>query len=218
MKITQLPGGYWFGRDGDVVAGCIDRAAPLLGLGLSYRYLKQVHGVQIYSDETYGFANQVGDGLITEQRNTVLTIRTADCIPIHLWDREKQAVIHAGWRGVKNGIVLNSFQDFKIENIRAVLGPSIFQRNYQVDADLYQPWLQSNPELEAFLSPPQPGSSKRYLDLRGYVKKQLLGIGLKEKQLSEIPSCTFASPLPSYRREGANASRIINYIYRLSSE
>jgi len=43
------------------------------------------------------------DALITNEKDIVLTILTADCVPVLLYDEEKKvvAVIHAGWKGTK---------------------------------------------------------------------------------------------------------------------
>ena len=47
------------------------------------------------------------DALITNKRGVVLTILTADCVPILLYDPKKKivAVVHAGWKGTKLKIV-----------------------------------------------------------------------------------------------------------------
>ncbi len=52
------------------------------------------------------------DSLITNQRDIMLTILTADCVPILLFDPTKRVVsaTHAGWRGTKNQIVLKTVE------------------------------------------------------------------------------------------------------------
>lgn len=214
MDIIGEPSGYWSGSAGSVYFGAQPRLFPLISNNLSVRYLKQVHGNLIHGDASFNHCWQEGDGLITSKKSVALAIRTADCIPLHLWDSERIGMIHAGWRSVRQNIVLKLIQDFKTESAVAILGPSISAENYEVDRDLYDDWLRDWPALESFLSPALPHSSKRNLDLRGVVVYQLEQAGIPSAAIYQMPPCTFGSKLPSYRREGQFAKRIINYIYR----
>ena len=45
------------------------------------------------------------DGVFTRKKNMILGVKTADCAPIVFWDAEKLGVMHAGWRGLAQGIV-----------------------------------------------------------------------------------------------------------------
>ena len=46
------------------------------------------------------------DGLVTKEPNLLLSVRTADCVPVLLCDKEKNicSAVHAGWRGTVGGI------------------------------------------------------------------------------------------------------------------
>lgn len=74
------------------------------------------------------------DGVVTNNKDLILSIQVADCIPIYLYDYRNQNIglIHAGWRGVISGIIENSIERMKeVEsnpmNIKVVLGSSIRQ-------------------------------------------------------------------------------------------
>ena len=84
------------------------------------------------------------DALITNEKEIVLTILTADCVPILLYDREKEVVaaVHAGWKGTKAKIVaktvlkMNEVYGSKVENIIAAVAPSIGSCCYEVGEDV----------------------------------------------------------------------------------
>ena len=50
------------------------------------------------------------DALITDLKDVVLNVLTADCVPILLYDKKKEVVaaIHAGWKGTKAQIVFKA--------------------------------------------------------------------------------------------------------------
>mgnify|MGYP003424233282 FL=1 len=74
--------------------------------------------------------NECCDGVMTREVNTPCIIQTADCLPIAILSKNKVASIHAGWQGIKRGIVRKAFDYFKEEKergeeIKVFLGPCI---------------------------------------------------------------------------------------------
>jgi hypothetical protein len=70
--------------------------------------LTQVHGSETRRVGAGDVAMaQKADGMMTDERQIVLGIQTADCVPVLVADRETGAVaaFHAGWRGTVQGIV-----------------------------------------------------------------------------------------------------------------
>ena len=57
--------------------------------------------------EQPGVAQPAGDALLTDQAGILLSVRTADCLPVLLVDPKHRAVaaVHAGWRGALARIV-----------------------------------------------------------------------------------------------------------------
>ena len=57
------------------------------------------------------------DGLITDNLNLILSLSVADCCPIYIEDTRNNSIglIHSGWKGTANKIVLNAVNIF-IEN------------------------------------------------------------------------------------------------------
>ena len=56
------------------------------------------------------------DGLVTSKDyNLKLSTKVADCVPIYLYDSKNNfyGLIHSGWKGTKNHIILNALEIFK---------------------------------------------------------------------------------------------------------
>lgn len=100
----------------------------------------QVHGDTILKvteeDRGTGLFREIktkGDALITDRKGVALTVFTADCTPILLYDPHRRAIgaVHAGWRGTAIDIagktVARMQREYgcRPEDIRAVIGPCI---------------------------------------------------------------------------------------------
>ena len=68
------------------------------------------------------------DALITDAEGVVLSILTADCVPVLLYDKKKKVVaaIHAGWKGTQAHIVAKTVQ--KMTEILDVTGKHSYHR------------------------------------------------------------------------------------------
>ena len=201
----------WTGTCGNAHVGTFLEEIPVSfsDTFTEYRELVQVHGNQVIDDLHYHHSQQEGDGLISKRPSTLLTIRTADCIPVFLTGQNQVGMIHAGWRSIKAGILEKALAFFNLHSCHAVMGPSIFAENYEVDQDLYGPW--SDPDLSGYLSP--SSGTKRLLDLRGLTEQILRRTGVDPQNIYQIPLCSFRDNLPSYRRNGQGAGRMIHFIY-----
>lgn len=84
------------------------------------------------------------DGLITDQPGLVLTIYSADCIPVLLYDPVKRviAAVHAGWRGTAQDIAGKAVRKMQQEygclpeDILTAIGPGISQCCFETHSDV----------------------------------------------------------------------------------
>ncbi len=119
----------------------------------------------------------IADAIITNQRNLPIAVLTADCVPILLYDKEKDiiAAIHAGWRGAYKGIIKNVVKFMikkgcKSKNILAAIGPSISSSNYNVKEDFKKKFIKKDKRNIIFF---RTRLNFIYFDLPNYVKYQL---------------------------------------------
>ena len=123
------------------------------------------------------FKRVKADAIITDVMKLPIAVLTADCAPILLYDDQKNmiAAIHAGWKGAFKGII-SKVVNFMIKkgckknNINAVIGPCITQKNYNVKENFKKKFLKKN-KKNAFFFKKKKGII--YFDLPNYIKSQL---------------------------------------------
>lgn len=72
------------------------------------------------------------DGIWTRDLSKVLGIKTADCAPIAFWEEEKFGIVHAGWRGLCDGIIEKMLEIF--DSPKVFVGPLLPKFQIQKDA------------------------------------------------------------------------------------
>ena len=157
--------------------------------------------------------NQKVDGLISRNKNIVLSIKVADCIPLFLHDEETElfGLIHSGWRGTVGGIAINSIKKM-IQNgcnpthIRAVIGPSICDKHFEVKNDVVS-------QFPSKYVVPKRDESFR-VDLNEMVIDQLISMGIKSTSIHDSGLCTFCREdlFFSYRRDKKLNGRMIAFM------
>ncbi|HBP87239.1 MAG TPA: peptidoglycan editing factor PgeF, partial [Nitrospiraceae bacterium] len=176
--------------------------------------LKQIHStrvVVIRGDKGLGTLEQTeGDALITNQPETLVVVRTADCVPVLLVEKTKGVVgaIHAGWRGAVGGIVAETIRacadEFgaKPEHMHLAIGPSIGPCCYEVDDQVINPLRSRYPGWPGVLQETREG--KGVLDLKQLIHHQIRASGVPDSQIGRVDHCTHCRSdlFYSYRREG----------------
>lgn len=175
-------------------------------------WAKQVHSAVALPARAGGCGE--GDALFTDGPGLTLSVITADCVPVLVAGPEGLAAIHAGWRGIANGVIPAALEKMKgtPEDWTAWVGPSIGICCYEVGEDVaHRVASASGPEVAA----PGP-AGKPHLDLPGAARIQLAKAGVG--QVIVLPRCTRCDEekLWSYRREGRGAGRDIGFIWRRS--
>ena len=104
-------------------------------------WLNQIHSNMAVKIDKPCLTLQDADALITDKCGVGLSIMTADCVPIAIFNDDKNdhsqiACIHAGWQGLTKGIIKNTADKFYDKNIKAVIGACISQANYEIDNNL----------------------------------------------------------------------------------
>lgn len=134
------------------------------------------------------------DGMVTKCRDLLLSVRTADCVPVLLCDTEKQVcgAVHAGWRGTVGGITKNAVelmvaQGAKRENILCAIGPCIGRCCYEVGRELFDEFTSKNAAYSVFFT---PVGDKYMLDLNLANERILLEAGIPEENTAVANICT----------------------------
>ena len=183
-------------------------------------WIDQTHSNRIFSDLSPEFYGPEGipsaDASLSRIPGHACAVMTADCVPILLSDSkgEYTAAIHAGWRGIINGIIPNTLERFgvKVEDILAYIGPCIGPENYEIGQEVFERYAAASPSLEeAFIRK----GDRLFLDLKKAVRITLLDAGLKK--INQSPLCTFKEKetFYSYRRDGQKTGRFASLIWKI---
>ena len=185
--------------------------------------VRQVHGTEVLvldqrsarvpksSTDAHGY-----DAIVTDQPGVLVTVETADCVPILLLDpvRGVSAAVHAGWRGTLGGIVPKTVAVMQtrfgcsLRSIRAAIGPSIGVCCYEVNGPVLGPMKRSFPYWAEVVEDVK--GTKAHLDLRGFNRRQLEEVGIGPARIETVNLCTACHPdlFYSYRRDGPRTGRM----------
>lgn len=186
----------------EVVAMNRARVADVLGVE-ALAGVHQVHSATAVVADTA--ARLRADALVTAESGVALTILTADCQPVLFADTDAGVIgaAHAGWKGALDGVLeatLDKMEDLgaKRGRIRAVIGPSISQRAYEVGAEFFERFLDEDPDNARFFANGAEG--KYQFDLVGFGLARLRAAGVAEAEWTG--HCTYSDPerFYSYRR------------------
>lgn len=188
-----------------------------LGLRLEDLALpRQVHSDNVCWMREAGRPEQT-DAVITDQPGLCVCVKTADCIPVLLYDTRKRivAAVHAGWRGTVSRIVqktIEQMQPQSPDDIHAIIGPGISLEWFEVGDEVYEAFRAAGFPMER-IAPLQtfPRGGRLHIDLWEANRWLLEEQGVKDIFIEGI--CTRASEnLYSARRETINTGRNYNGI------
>lgn len=93
--------------------------------------VNQVHGPVVLNDKNLTLSKSEADGLFSLDLEVPLAIKTADCLPIFILGKKGVSLLHAGWRGVHQKIVLTP-EVKQIEPYYFFIGPFIQAKHFEV--------------------------------------------------------------------------------------
>lgn len=168
-------------------------------------WLQQVHGNTIIQAATMTGAEPVeADAAFAVKPNSVCVVLTADCLPLLLCDREGTVVaaVHAGWRGLHNGIIAKAVNALPVPpgRLLAWLGPAIGPRAYEVDKTVYDVFTGLHPSYVTAFKRSDPGHW--YFDLYRVARMQLEACGIEDIYGGDRCTYTESGVFYSYRRDG----------------
>jgi YfiH family protein len=193
-------------------------------------WLNQTHGnhiINLNSIEDSSHANNATDNTAqnhvlnydasyTTNSNTVCAVMTADCLPILLTNTAGTVVaaIHAGWRGVLNGIITTAIkqiltqENLSPEDILIHIAPSICKQHFIAGGDVYDSFIALDPINHKFFDQInnadhiQSNKPTYHCDLIGIAQLQLLNLGILTQNISLNDVCTYCEDklFYSYRR------------------
>ena len=157
----------------------------------------QVHSADVVRVGQPMSARPKADAMVTAVPGIGLGILTADCQPVLFSDPVAGVIgaAHAGWRGAQSGVleaVVAAMVQLgsKPQDIRAVIGPTISQRAYEVGQEFYESFTDQAPETRRFFVNGRAG--KFLFDLPSYGLDRLRAAGVGHAEWTG--HCTYREP------------------------
>ena len=179
---------------------------------------EQVHQdkIAIIDEKKKGNVAKGCDALLTDIPGIPLVIRTADCVPIFLFDPKTKSIglVHAGWKNSILNIAGKTIQTMKeifgaeLKNILVGIAPSIGPCCYEVKDNVIKLLKKAKKDWRNFVT--TTGDGKWYLNLRKLNLSQLIEAGILQTNITISRRCTSCEKdmFYSYRRDGKGTGRM----------
>jgi len=184
---------------------------------LSIQRLSEVASDTRSSDDVRASAEApaTADGAWTNNPDTVLTVLTADCLPVVISDQAGSAVavIHAGWRGLAAGVLHEALAHFPDSSaLHAWLGPAIGPNAFEVGEDVRQAFVTRDSGNQSAFKPQQtPG--KYLADIYELARRDLNRARLVQITGGEHCTVNDSTRFHSHRRDGPQSGRMATFAW-----
>lgn len=180
---------------------------------------RQTHSVNVAWTDAPGEVPDT-DAVITSTPGLCVAVKTADCIPVLLYDEAQHlvAAIHAGWRGTVGRIVPKTILEMNSRgaDLHAIIGPGISLEAFEVGDEVYEAFLRAGFPMSRiarrFPATCNQQESRYHLDLWEANRWLLEQNGVSRIHISRV--CTYYKVESYYsaRRETIRTGRNINGI------
>ena len=152
-----------------------------------------------------------GDGLITDLRGVLLVIRTADCVPVFLYDQKQKILgaVHSGWKGsalnIAGKCIIEMIDRYASNplDIKAFILPSIGPESYEVNEDV----------ANLFPANKINRDNKLYVDLWASVEDSLKKSGIKNESIYNTKICNRINHVDFFSHRFGDLGRNLNFAF-----
>jgi polyphenol oxidase len=174
--------------------------------------LDQVHGdliINIDSMDNKPFP--VADGIITKTVKCCLVIRTADCVPVFVFDKKNSILgaVHSGWKGCKLNISGKLIKKIKAEHgsttddLCCYILPSIGPESYVIKMDVGS----------YFTDDIITRNNNIYLDLWKNIYNSFKQEGISDENILVSGLCTYKNNTDFFSYRRGDSGRNLNFAY-----
>lgn len=167
------------------------------------KWLTQIHGTTVI-DASGAIDAPQADAAWCRAPGIVCAVLTADCLPVLFSsaDGTVVAAAHAGWRGLKAGVLENTVASMAARRgeLLAWLGPGISQAHYEVGAEVREEFVAGDAAAAAAFE--QNTAGRWQADLFALARLRLQKIGVERVFGADYCTATDSQRFFSYRRDG----------------
>ena len=209
---NSLNPALYVGDDADRVQQNREAIREMLKLPAEPVWLNQVHGCRVVDAAQVRTLEQA-DASYSHRPEVVCAVMTADCLPVLICSADGQSVaaVHAGWRGLLNGVIGNTVSAMQSAELLVWLGPAIGPEAFEVGGEVRLAFVEQDPDYDQAFYPLDNG--KWLADIYQLARINLAEAGIDQVYGGEY--CTVAEPehFYSYRRD-KETGRMATLIWR----
>lgn len=174
-------------------------------------WLEQIHSNTVV-EANNDFILPKADASFTNKKNVVCVVMTADCLPVLMCskDGEKIAAIHAGWRGLENGIISKTVEALKTKDLIVWFGAAIGANCFEVGDDVREAFLKKSADYSVGF---KENGSQWLADIYQLARIELAHLGITTVFGGEFCTVSDSELFYSYRRE-KQTGRMATLIWR----
>jgi polyphenol oxidase len=165
-------------------------------------WLNQTHSTLVHRAEgALHFDPIEADAVITDQVGVAVVVMTADCLPLVISDElgREVACIHAGWRGLLDGVIEQTVQAMRLSASRVWLGAAIGASSFEVGQEVVDAFVAHDVQHQSAFVRQDHG---RYLaNLYDLARQRLAVLGISCVTGGEYCTVRDAAQFYSYRRD-----------------
>lgn len=177
--------------------------------------VKQLHKDSIITLDKVPDNNDVyfaeGDAIITSVPNICLVIRSADCVPVFIYDKKNNILgaVHSGWRGCQLSISLKVLKRMvknygtEKEDVEVFILPSIGPESYTIGQDV----------AALFKDDIIHDSDKIFLNMWKNIEESLNHYGVSTEQIHNSQICTMKNQDEFFSYRNKDNGRNLNFSY-----
>lgn len=190
------------------------RLRALLNAPTEPVWLKQTH-TNLVVEACESNIGTIADASFSHHPKQICTVFTADCLPLLICNKSGThvAAIHAGWRGLANGIIENTIQALHQpgDSLLVWLGPAIGPAKFEVGRDVYDAFVDQQAEARTAFLPQK--NDKWMANLYTLASMRLAKLGITSIYGGNY--CTFTQDdlFYSYRRDKGQTGRMASLIW-----
>ncbi len=212
-------------RSGDALESVLanrEELARIASLPAPPAWLHQVHGAAMVRVDAGALASEPeADAAVTSTPGTVLSILTADCLPVLLCSSagDEVAAAHAGWRGLAAGVLEATVAAMRTpaDRVLAWLGPAAGPADYEIGVEVYDAFVSRDWRAGAAFSCTRPNHWR--VDLYALARLRLQQAGVDAEAIHGGGLSTIAEPARFYsHRRDARTGRMASVVWFQSGE
>ena len=163
--------------------------------------MNQVHSNKVFFIDKLNNKTLNGDGIISNRRDLILGVLTADCAPIVILGKKYFGIIHAGWKGAFSGIIENAinlfFKKGEFEkDIFVDVGPHLKKNSFEVKKDFLVNFKKQEVNSDKYISSIK---KKLYFNFSLLITDKIINCGVRDFNISKIDTYQNSNDFFSFR-------------------